>query len=96
MGTETEVLAAIAALFSTLGILICGALALAKRMRPYSLATLALGLLCGVAGSAAGAPYQYKTEYLVWFLFFAAPGFAGFGLLACIAYQIRLRRRVPT
>src|SRR5471032_505724 len=97
---ENEVLVAIAALFSTLGVLISGALALSKRMRPYALATLALGILCGVVGSAVGAPYRFKTEYLVWFLVRAAPGLAGFGLLACIVYRVRLRRRpqsgVPT
>lgn len=89
---DSEVLIAVAALFSTLGILISGALALSKRMRPYALATLALGILCGIAGSAVGAPYAFKTEYLVWFLVYAAPGFAGFGMLACIVYQVKLRR----
>jgi len=96
VGTETEVLAAIAALFSTLGILISAAVTLVKRLRSYALATLALALLLGIAGSAAGAPYPFKTEYLVWFMVFAAPGFAGFGLLACIVYRIRLRRRAAS
>ena len=96
MDTETEILAAVAALFSIVGILIAAAVALARRMRPYALSTLALGLLCGLAGSAAGAPYAYKTEYLVWFLVYAAPGLAGFALLACIVYQVRLRRRAAT
>ena len=90
---ESEVLIAIAAFFSTIGVLISGAVALIQRMQPYALATIMLALLCGIAGSVAGAPYALKTEYLVWFLVFAAPAFAGFGLLACIIYQIRLRRR---
>jgi hypothetical protein len=90
---ENEVLAAVAALFSTLGILISGAVALMKRMRQYALATLALGLLSGIIGSAAGAPYSFKTEYVMWFMVYTAPGLAGFGILACILYQLQLRRR---
>lgn len=47
---ESEVLIAVAALFSTLGILVSGAVALMQRMRPYALTTIAFGLLCGIAG----------------------------------------------